>query len=76
MLVRSPWLPSTGSAAAVGTAGAVVGGAARRGVVVRIALRRLGGITGDVLGATAEIATAAALVILVAVPPEPASDVP
>jgi adenosylcobinamide-GDP ribazoletransferase len=57
-----------GSAAALGTAGAVVCGVLAALVVVRIAIRRLGGITGDVLGATAEIATAAVLVILVAVP--------
>lgn len=57
-----------GPAAALGTAGAVVGGVLAALVVVRIALRRLGGITGDVLGATAEITTATVLVILVAVP--------
>ncbi len=53
--------PVTAVAAALG---ALVVGA----VVVRTAVRRLGGITGDVLGATTELATAAALVILVLLP--------
>jgi adenosylcobinamide-GDP ribazoletransferase len=76
LLVAAGWLvlvtlsvgAEHGSAAAFGTALAVIGGLLAAGVVVRIALRRLGGITGDVLGATAEITTAAVLVILVAVP--------
>jgi adenosylcobinamide-GDP ribazoletransferase len=57
-----------GSAAALGTAAAIGGGLLAAGVMVRIALRRLGGITGDVLGATAEVTTVTVLVILVAVP--------
>jgi adenosylcobinamide-GDP ribazoletransferase len=57
-----------GIGAGLATAGAVIGGLLAAGLVVRTARRRLGGITGDVLGATAEIATAAVLVILVAVP--------
>ena len=31
--------------------------------VLAVALRRLGGVTGDVLGATVEVALAAALVV-------------
>lgn len=57
-----------GLGAGLATGGAVLGGLLASAVVVRIARRRLGGITGDVLGATAEITTAAVLVILVAVP--------
>ncbi len=45
---------------------ALLGALAAGAVVIRTATTRLGGITGDVLGAAAEIATAAALVILVA----------
>ncbi len=45
---------------------AMLGALAAGAVVIRTATTRLGGITGDVLGAAAEIATAAALVILVA----------
>ena len=57
-----------GLAAGLATGGAVVGGLLAAAVVVHLARRRLGGITGDVLGATAEITTAVVLVILVAVP--------
>ena len=57
-----------GLAAGLATGGAVVGGLLAAAVVVHVARRRLGGITGDVLGATAEITTAVVLVILVAVP--------
>jgi adenosylcobinamide-GDP ribazoletransferase len=60
------WLDSsTGARPAVL---AVIGSLAVAAIVVRVAVRRLGGITGDVLGATVELATTAALVILVAVP--------
>ena len=57
-----------GLGAGLATGGAVIGGLLAAAVLVRIARRRLGGITGDVLGATAEITTATVLVILVAVP--------
>lgn len=57
-----------GLGAGLATGGAIIGGLLAAGVIVRIARRRLGGVTGDVLGATAEIATAVVLVILVAVP--------
>ena len=57
-----------GLGAGLATGGAVIGGLLAAAVIVRIARRRLGGITGDVLGATAEITTATVLVILVAVP--------
>jgi adenosylcobinamide-GDP ribazoletransferase len=50
------------------TGGAVIGGLLAAAAIVRLARRRLGGITGDVLGATAEVTTATVLVILVAVP--------
>jgi adenosylcobinamide-GDP ribazoletransferase len=57
-----------GLGAGLAAGGAVVGGLLAAGVIVRIARRRLGGITGDVLGAAAEITAATVLVILVAVP--------
>ena len=47
---------------------AVLGSLVVGAVVVRLAIRRLGGITGDVLGATMELATTSALVILVLLP--------
>lgn len=57
-----------GGAAGLATGGAVIGGLLAAGLVVRLARRRLGGITGDALGAMAEITAAVVLVILVAVP--------
>jgi adenosylcobinamide-GDP ribazoletransferase len=57
-----------GLGAGLATGGAVLGGLLAAALVVGLARRRLGGITGDVLGATAELTTAAVLVILVAVP--------
>jgi adenosylcobinamide-GDP ribazoletransferase len=57
-----------GAGAAAATAAAVLGGLVAGALIVRTAIRRLGGITGDVLGATTELATAAVLVILVALP--------
>ena len=53
---------------AVATGLAVVGGLAVAVLCTLLAVRRLGGITGDVLGFTVEMATLAALVILVAIP--------
>lgn len=43
---------------------AVVAGPVAAALLVRRAVRRLGGITGDVLGAAVEVSTAAALVVL------------
>lgn len=53
-----------GLAVAAGVLGALVLAA----LLVRTAVRRFGGVTGDVLGATAEVATTAVLVILVVLP--------
>lgn len=57
------WLASDGSwRASAGAAGAVVAAVVAGGLVVRTASRRLGGVTGDVLGAVVEFGTAAALI--------------
>jgi adenosylcobinamide-GDP ribazoletransferase len=59
------WDPEAGSSfAAVRAAGAVVTAVASGWVIRRWAVRRLGGVTGDVLGAISEVATVAALLIL------------
>ena len=47
---------------------AVAGSLAIAAVALRVCIRRLGGITGDVLGALVELTFAATLVLLVAVP--------
>lgn len=57
-----------GSAAGFETAAAVLGAIVASGLLLLSAVRRLGGVTGDVLGAMAEIGTTAVLVILVAIP--------
>lgn len=54
-----------GASSGLGTAVAILGGLLVAHLVVRKARRRLGGITGDVLGATCELATTAVLVLLV-----------
>lgn len=54
-----------GSEAALGTAASIVFGLAVGVVLSVIARRRLGGITGDTLGAAGEIAAAGVLVLLV-----------
>ncbi|WP_207394245.1 adenosylcobinamide-GDP ribazoletransferase, partial [Actinomadura formosensis] len=64
---------ATGTAAdgpggAVHTAAAVIVSLAAALLVLRHAVRRLGGVTGDVLGALVEITTTAALTVLAAVP--------
>lgn len=64
-VLANTWLtgPSPATGWIVGSA-AVVGALVLARVVVVRAARRLGGITGDVLGAAAEVAATAALVIL------------
>ena len=56
--------PATGLA----TGAAVVGGLLAGLGVLAVARRRLGGVTGDVLGAVTEVATVVVLVILVVLP--------
>lgn len=57
-----------GPGAGLATAAAVLGGLVVGAGIVRTARRRLGGVTGDVLGAVTEVATASVLVILVVLP--------
>ena len=52
----------------VATVAAVAGALVLAALGLRIAIRRLGGITGDVLGALVELTFAATLVLLVAIP--------
>lgn len=54
-----------GPLAGLGTAISVLGGLAMGWWLTRLAVRRLGGITGDVLGSVCEAATATVLVLLV-----------
>lgn len=54
-----------GVAAGLGTAASILGGLIVGWWLTRLAVRRLGGITGDVLGAVCEAATATVLVLLV-----------
>ncbi|MDQ1287950.1 MAG: Cobalamin-5-phosphate synthase, partial [Actinomycetota bacterium] len=53
-----------GALASAGAASAVAVAAAATATLLVRAVRRLGGITGDVLGASVETATTAALVVL------------
>jgi adenosylcobinamide-GDP ribazoletransferase len=57
-----------GPGATAATLAAMAGGLVVGALLVRTAGRRLGGITGDVLGATTELATATTMVILVVLP--------
>lgn len=57
-----------GPAAGLATGAAVLGGLLAGLGLTAIAVRRLGGVTGDVLGAVSEVATVTVLVILVALP--------
>ncbi|MFI6577301.1 adenosylcobinamide-GDP ribazoletransferase [Nocardiopsis sp. NPDC050513] len=59
-LLVSPW-------SAAGCAAGALAGLCVAGALLRRSVRRLGGITGDVLGALVESATAAALVVAAAV---------
>lgn len=61
-------LRAHGPCTALEVAAAVLGGLAIAALVLRTAVRRLGGVTGDVLGALTEVATTAVLVILVVLP--------
>lgn len=67
-VAASSVLRAHGIGTAVEVAVAVLGALLGATLVVRTATRRLGGVTGDVLGAVAEIATTAVLVILVVLP--------
>ncbi len=73
MLIGLGWLTlftgsvirAHGAAAGLGTAASILGGVAVGWWLTRLAVRRLGGITGDVLGAVCEATTATVLVLLV-----------
>ena len=67
-LAASSVLRAHGSGTAVEVAVAVLGALLVAALLVRTAIRRLGGVTGDVLGAVTELATTAVLVILVVLP--------
>jgi adenosylcobinamide-GDP ribazoletransferase len=56
-------LPET-EGAAVAAAGAVLAALGTGELVIRAARRKLGGITGDVLGCSVELGLAAALLVL------------
>lgn len=58
------WAPATLASAVV----AATGGLLVAALVTRVCVRRLGGITGDTLGAAVELTMAATLVILVVLP--------
>lgn len=57
-----------GLGAGSATVAALIGGLLAGLIIIRTSVRRLGGITGDVLGAVSEVATSAVLVILVLLP--------
>lgn len=57
-------LVSSGTGAAIAAAGSVVAAAGTGSCVVSAARRKLGGITGDVLGCAVELGFAAALIVL------------
>lgn len=61
------WGWAFGGREAVAIAAAVVGGLTAAMLLLRHAARRIGGVTGDVLGAVVETGTTGALVVLVAV---------
>jgi adenosylcobinamide-GDP ribazoletransferase len=64
-----PWSPPAPGTAFLFGALAVLAAALVAALLGRRAVRRFGGVTGDVLGACVEAGTAAALVVLAALPP-------
>lgn len=65
LLAAVLWGSASGTREALGHGAAVLGGLAAGELLLRRAVRRLGGVTGDVLGALVETATTAAVVVLV-----------
>jgi adenosylcobinamide-GDP ribazoletransferase len=68
VLAAAAGVVSAGRPGALLMAGAVAAGLAIAMIVLRHAVRRLGGITGDVLGALVELATTTALLTMAALP--------